>query len=127
MRGRASKFFIRKVIPIVGFLIMAWTLFSLSKVVWKNYQSEKETKLLKEETELLQEENQQLRNLIAYYKTDAYREKEARLRLGYKKPGEQVVLVPNVEEREVEYITDDSNTNKKNYQLWLDLFFKKKD
>ncbi len=106
---------------------MVWTLFSLSKIVWKNYQIEKEIKLLKEETEVLTEENQHLRNLIAYYKTDVYREKEARLRLGYKKAGEQVVLVPNIEEREIEYVTDDSDSNKKNYQLWLDLFFKNKE
>ena len=48
---------------------MVYTLFSLSKVVWRNYQIEKETRDLKEEIEMLEEENQHLLNLITFFTT----------------------------------------------------------
>lgn len=126
MKSRRQSFFLQKVIPIIGFIVMAYTLFSLSKVVWRNYQIEKETRDLKEEIEILEEENQHLLNLITYFKTDVYQEKEARKRLGYKKPGEEVILVPSVEDKTDTSEKFEETKSRKNWQLWWDFFFKEK-
>jgi len=128
MPRRRSQFFLKKVFPIAGFLLMFYTLFSLSKVIWKNYQIEKELKDLKETVSVLEEENQHFSNLISYFKTDAYREKEARQKLGYKKPGESVVLVPNVEEPSSVSVYQEENTKPKSTsRSWWDFFFKRTD
>ena len=124
MKIKRSNFFIQKVIPVVGFIIMVYTLFSLSKVVWRNYQVEKETTELEEEIVELEEENQKFSNMIAYFKTDAYREKEARQRLGYKKPGEEVVLVPDVGESSVTVTEAKKELPRTTSQAWWDFFFK---
>jgi cell division protein FtsB len=126
MQSRRRNFFWRKALPVLGFVVMIYTLFSLSKVVWRNYQIEKEMKTLKADIQLLEEENQRLTNLITYFKTDAYKEKEARQRLGYKKPGEEVILVPNIDDKSYTTTETEATQPKKNYQLWWDFFFKSK-
>ena len=126
MKSRRQSFFLQKVIPIIGFVVMVYTLFSLSKVVWRNYQIEKETRDLKEEIEMLEEENQHLLNLITYFKTDAYREREARKRLGYKKPGEEVILVPSVEDKTDASEESEETKPQGHWRLWWNFFFKSK-
>ncbi|MFC1651919.1 septum formation initiator family protein [Patescibacteria group bacterium] len=122
MKKRRQSLFLQKVIPIIGFVVMVYTLFSLSKVVWRNYQIEKETQDLKEEIGVLEEENQHLLNLIVYFKTDVYKEKEARKRLGYKKPGEEVILVPSVKDK-TDPDKDFETGPGSNWKLWWDFFF----
>ncbi len=124
MKKRRSNLFFQKIIPVIGSLVMLYTLFSLSKVVWRNYQIEKETSQLKEEINVLEETNQHFLNLIAYFKTDAYHEKEVRQRLGYKKSGEEVLLVPDIERNVVTEEQVEEQEDKKTYQIWWDFFFK---
>ena len=86
---------------------------------------------MEKEIEVLQAENIKLSNLISYFKTDTYKEKEARRLLGYQKPGEKVIIIPEIEEEIQENDQPSEQTEEikkdtqKNYQKWWDFFFVK--
>ncbi|MBN2585642.1 septum formation initiator family protein [Patescibacteria group bacterium] len=65
------------------------------EALWQNYAINKEINKLRAEIVRLQEEGRQLKYLIAYLGTESFKEREARRKLGYKKPGEQVLALPN--------------------------------
>ncbi len=58
------------------------------------YRLDREIVKLRQEIDDLTIKNQDLKNLIAYLKTDSFKEKEARRKLNYRKPGEQVLVIP---------------------------------
>lgn len=92
-----------------------------------NYQSEKEIASIKSQIKDLKLEKARLEALIAYYNTDAYKEKELRQRLLLKRPEEYVIAFPEDGE---EKTGDGSSESKKqvsepvrpNWQKWLDYF-----
>lgn len=111
-----------KLLTIAGILIIIYAAFALSRTLWQNYKMNRDITSLKKEIESLEKRRQELTNLIAYYKTESYKEKEARRRMGYQKPGEHVLIVvpannPQKEE-EAEVI------EKPNWQIWWEFFFK---
>lgn len=57
---------------------------------------------LEKEIQIFEEKNQQLKAGIAQTESESYLEKEARERLGLKKPGEEVVVIKKVESEEAE-------------------------
>ncbi len=129
MRKKKITLPISKFLTVVAFLIVIYAIFGLSKTIWQSYKINKRMKSLEKETEYLDAENTKLSNLIDYYKTETYKEKEARRLLGYQKPGEKVVIIPEVEEEIQEEEKQNGQnqnteeTNKDNYQKWLDFFF----
>ncbi|MFA5967269.1 MAG: septum formation initiator family protein [Patescibacteria group bacterium] len=93
------KFISRKKLNIkfgvlASMIVFAYMFFANGEALWQNYQINQEIAKLKVEIVQLGNENLQFKNLIAYLKTESFREKEARRKLGYKKPGEQVVAIP---------------------------------
>ena len=91
-----------------------------------NYKSEKEITLVKKEISELKLEKARLEALIAYYNTDAYKEKELRKRLLLKRPEEYVIAFPE----EVRSQKKEESSKKQqiggpvqpNWQKWLDYF-----
>lgn len=81
-------------------LIAGFILFSLGKSIWKNYLVVQNINAVKNEILNAETENKNLKNLIIYYQTDTYKELEARRKLGYKKPGENVLIIPEINPRE---------------------------
>jgi len=75
--------------------IFVYMLVGTVEALWQNYTINKEVDRLKAEIVQLQEEGRQLKYLIAYLGTESFKEREARRKLGYKKPGEQVLALPN--------------------------------
>jgi cell division protein FtsB len=122
---------ISKFLTIIGFLIVIYAIFGLSRTIWQSYKIKKQIKSLQVEIEVLEAENAKLSNLISYLKTDTYKEKEARKHLGYQKPGEKVVIIPEIEEKVQgkkepnEDSKDASKETRTNYQKWWDFFFTK--
>lgn len=92
-----------------------------------NYQSEKEINTIKKEISDLKLKKARLEALIAYYNTDAYKEKELRKRLLLKRPEEYVIAFPEVGGQKSE---DGAKAKKQqvgepvrpNWQKWLDYF-----
>lgn len=88
---RQLKFSVKVLIAAAVFIYM---LIATGEALWQNYRTNQEIAQLRIEITTLERENVQIKNLIAYLKTESFREKEARRKLGYKKPGEQVVALP---------------------------------
>lgn len=105
--------------------------FLLYQSVYFNYQTNKQISSLRVKIAELEQSKDQLDVLIAYYKTDSYRELEARKKLGMKMPGEKVVKV-DVRKTETadskftenkELATEKANIQSQaNWQLWVDFF-----
>lgn len=115
-----------KILTFLVFLIIFYAFFSLSKIFWKSYKLKTEISSLEKEISQLEERKRELKNLITYYGTSSYKEKEARQRLGYQKPGEHVLIImpektPSTVEEEEKL---QEKLEKPNWQLWWEYFFK---
>lgn len=90
-------------VAFVGYL-----LFLTFRAVNFNYQTNAKINSLNDEITLLESEQEYMQALNIYYNTDAYKELEARRKLGLKQPGETVIKIPidpeklsKIENREV--------------------------
>ena len=114
-----------RVVFIVGVGLLLYVALLLGKAFWANYQVNSQIKNLRLEIVKLEENNQQLQNYIAYYRTDAYREKALRQKLNYQKPGETVVATPRdnpVAKRVIQTEEEKIITNRSNWQKWIAYF-----
>jgi len=111
-----------RVLKIFIVLFIIYAGYALFKVFWRNIQIDKEIKKLNTEIDQLEAQNQDLKNLITYYKTESYKEKEARRRLGYQKPGEKVVIIVPSQEK-VPLEESPPQKEKNNLEVWWNFFF----
>lgn len=108
------------------FILLIYISSSAVHNLINNYQSEKEIASIKKEIADLKLKKARLEALIAYYNTDAYKEKELRKRLLLKRPEEYVIAFPEEERRKKK--GESSNTKqisepvRPNWQKWLDYF-----
>jgi len=100
LRGRELR---SQAIMAVGGIILIYIVVSTVQALWQNYQLDKELLHLREETAELKLHNKYLQNLIAYRKTESFKDKEARSKLNYQKPGEMVLIIP---ENDIERFTE---------------------
>jgi len=79
------------------FLLIIAAIFFVSisflRKTYKNYKINKEIENLKSKIESLKDENLELSSLINHLETDNFVEKEARLKFGLKKEGENVFII----------------------------------
>jgi len=77
---------------------------------------------LEKEIQILEEKNEQLKAGIARTESESYLEREARERLGLKKPGEEVVAIKKVESEEAEKPEEKNFWDKiwEKIQFWRD-------
>ncbi|MBI2589587.1 septum formation initiator family protein [Candidatus Berkelbacteria bacterium] len=81
------------VIRTLAVLMLSYVFINLGRAIQKNYSISEQIRQLKEDIETLEYRLAYLKNQIFYYQSTAYRELEARRRLGLKRPGETVVLI----------------------------------
>lgn len=112
-----SKFF------LVFFVVLFLTvLFGLAKGTIKSYQVDSEVEQLEKDISNLEGQNQDFKQLIQYLQTDAFIEQEAKLKMGYQKEGEHLVIIPQDQKNQ-------EKTNQPDYQLlsnpakWWAYFF----
>ncbi len=102
---------------------------------YRKYQLTQEINNLKTEIQKLEGKNEQLADLMEYLKEEPYLEKEARLKLNMKKPGERVVVIsdkgeeielpqPKEENNPVNVLTNIPEGETTNYWEWWQYFFK---
>lgn len=101
-----KRLFGSSIILIIGLLVLAYIFVSLGKEYIRRYQVNKEIDQLQEEVEKLESDNLKLVDLVDYLNSDQFIEKEARQKLGYKKPGENVVVI-----KEGNYIENQADAN----------------
>jgi len=108
-------------------LIVGYLIFIFSKSVWRNYEVNNQVLNLEEDIEELQIKQEYFENLIAYFETASFAEKEARSKLGLKKEGETVLALPRsaqFETKNEEKIDEGVVEEKSNYQKWWHFFFR---
>ncbi len=132
------KKFIRKMLGSKTFLFLIFIILiiltiNLVQESYHKYQLKKEISGLKLEIERLEGSKEQLSNLMEYFKNDSYLEKEARVKLNLKKPGEKVVILSRdsvvddsvlEKQEETEAESEDINIKTANYWKWWEYFFK---
>lgn len=118
--SKVFLFFI--VLALIGLVI------SLGQESYRKYQLTKEINGLKSEIERLEGKNQQMADLMEYFQEGSYLEKEARLKLNLKKPGEKVVVISQtagveVDKRIVGETENEVSNETTNLWKWWEYFF----
>ena len=110
-------------------LVVVFLGTGLGKEFYRDYQIQKEIDSLQSDISVLEKDNYKLSQLIEYYKTDEYKEAEARKRFNLKKDGESVVVVrpnPIDSEYDINEKNDNEESNLPNYLKWWNYFFASK-
>ncbi|MBU1092081.1 septum formation initiator family protein [Patescibacteria group bacterium] len=114
---------------VIAGIVFTYMFFATGEALWQNFQINQEIVVLKDNIIQLEQRNIQYKNLIAYLKTESFREKEARRKLGYKKPGETVVAIPQDTFLHIDPGTTKTNETPENKpvmsnpQKWWDYIF----
>jgi len=93
---RAAKFALSFSVKLIIAGVIGFILYGIGRSVWKNYQVVEKIDSLESEIFKEKENNENLKNLLVYYQTDSYKELELRKKLNYKKQGEKVVIIPEL-------------------------------
>jgi cell division protein FtsB len=121
-RGKIQSFFYSKNFIFACVILICLMGFALSKEYSRQSKVNEKIGELKQEALDLEESNFELAHLIGYLKSDEYVELEARKTLGYKKPGEKVVVIKNVNgDSQVKGAQDRKNGS--NPKKWFSYFF----
>lgn len=86
--------FVPKLTKLGVYLLVFWILFLLGRALWQNWDLKHSISKLNEQLLTLTQQKKDLENLNLYYNSDSFKELEARKRLGLKKPGEKLVVLP---------------------------------
>ncbi|MDO8507886.1 MAG: septum formation initiator family protein [bacterium] len=114
-----------KLIKIGGIAFLVYIFFLVGKTIYQNIKFNGIEKNLQREVDVLEAENTNLQNKILYYKTESYKERVMRERLGYQKPGEQVLVITAGPEGE-EQKKDVHKEKISNPQKWWNFLFPQK-
>ncbi|MDO8676661.1 MAG: septum formation initiator family protein [Candidatus Azambacteria bacterium] len=119
-----SKIFFIFLVPVSIALIIG-----IFQNFYHRYQVKKDLDRLNAEVMSLNKQKEDLDNLLDYYKNSSNLEKEARVRLNYKKEGEKVVVIlptaATSSSNETISASSLSDTNLPNYRQWWYYFFGK--
>lgn len=108
---------------LLAAVLLVVSLFS-GRVIYQQYTVNKEIKELQNQAEKIKKDNEQLTELIKYFGTQEYSDKQAREKLNLKKEGEFVVGLPQDSGNEQ---VASAPAQKSNLSQWFDYFFPKKD
>jgi cell division protein FtsB len=121
---------IETVLPMTigNFLLFALVIYLIvivGRSVWVNYKSNKDLDIQRQEIARLQNDVDMLQLEIAYYKTESFKEKEARAKLGYMAPGEKVLSLSadKPEDKVADSGKQEQAIKTPNYRLWISYFF----
>lgn len=111
------------------FLIIALIAISIVGVAllkgWRRSQElAKEVESLHSKISIYEQKNQEMDDLINYFQTDDFAEREARLRLNLKLPGEQVAILPGTGGVDDSSLETSQSLYNNNWQKWWNYFFK---
>lgn len=121
---------IEKVLPmtlgnLLLFAIIIYLLFVVGRSVWINYKSNNNLDVEREKITQLENDVELLQMEITYFKTQSFKEKEARAKLGYMAEGEKVISLSG--DKPEDKISDQGKKEQElktpNYRLWINYFF----
>jgi cell division protein FtsB len=118
-------FYNQYLIAFCGIIVIVLISYPLAKNLSKTHIIDQEINDLKKEIYDLNLTNSELKKAINFIESNDYLEKEARLNMGLRKPGEKVVVIKE-KENEIVYDQVDgakSFENSSNYKKWINYFF----
>ena len=106
---------------VLGILIAVYLVVVLTQTVKRNYDLNQQLNVLKSQISLLNDQKAELAYNLQYYGTDAFKEREARAKLGLQLPGESVIILPSPSPTPVPAtVTTVQVKTKSNLRQWLD-------
>lgn len=108
---------------IIGIAILS---VSLAKEIIRKVQIRQQISELEREIGTLEQHNQELNNLLAYFNSSTFQEKEAKVKLNLTAPGETVVVLPDTglaAEAESTAVAISNSEPTSNVQKWINYFF----
>jgi len=117
----SSKFFI-----ILLILILIGVITALGKEGYRKYQLDREIADLKKEISSLEEENKEISELLNYFESSEFLEKQARLKLNLLKQGEKLIIIRPEKKEVLSSSSVKENKTKKdisNIKKWWDYLF----
>ncbi|OGE76613.1 MAG: hypothetical protein A3C85_00330 [Candidatus Doudnabacteria bacterium RIFCSPHIGHO2_02_FULL_48_21] len=108
---------------VVGILLLMAIIFYLAKETYKKRQIDQVIAGLEDEIAAAEGRNKEILELISYYKTTEYKERQARSLLGLQKEGEFAVALPQSQSAKPSETAGANADNRANYQKWWDYFF----
>ena len=110
-------------------VLVSWVAYVSWKQLSRNQRIENEVDTLRQEADRIRRENETLAEKVQYFSGDAFREQEAKEKLGLKKAGEEVVVIKTLKAEEQKETTAVPLTavyvgeQYPNYRKWWQLFF----
>ena len=135
---KIKKILSSKIFLFIVVFILIFLLIGLIKETYRKHQLTSEINELKSNIDKLEGDNQQLVDLMDYFKEDSYLEKEARIKLNLKIPGETVVVLSkdiidgvevvrsgslDEEENKEADLENNDSVEVTNYWKWWEYFF----
>ncbi len=105
---------------LVGGAIILYLVVVLGQTVKRNYDLGHQVETMRTQITLLEEQKAQLSYGIQYYNTEAYRDREARSKLGLQLPGENVVIIPKASPTPTPAPASNQKSNRSNASSWFD-------
>lgn len=109
---------------ILGIAIMG---ISLTKEIIRKVQIQRQIQDLEQEINTLEQHNDELNDLIAYFNSSSFQEKEAKIKFNLTAPGETVVVLPESDQSTVAQtnttVAVTPTTRVSNVQKWINYFF----
>lgn len=123
MRILSSKWLLIVIIPILGWLTLSFIKIKLHADIVNNEVRELEAKI-----DNLEKGNEILEKFISFMSNPSFIERQARIKLNYKAPGEEVVFVyPDESAKTGSGSLDISKQNLPNYMKWWVYLFEIKN
>lgn len=92
-RSRIQHILASRAVIFIAIPLIVFVLYQLAIVLQKTFRTDKDIGLLQSQVADLEKSQKRLQEFNAFLNTDFFAEKEARLKLGMQKKGEQVVVV----------------------------------
>jgi cell division protein FtsB len=109
------------IVNVVGAILIVYLMVVLGQTVKRNYDLGRQIDDLKQQMTSLEDQKNELAYSLQYYKTDSFRDREARSKLGLQAPGENVVIIPQKSPSPAPTAgSSKPATRKSNLQQWFD-------
>jgi cell division protein FtsB len=113
------------VVNVIGVVAVVYLVVMLGQTIKRNYELNQQIIALNQQVSLLQAKKDQMTYDIQYYKTNSFRERQARAQLGLQLPGENVIIVPQKSPSASTQVLGDQTArpparSRSNLQQWLD-------
>lgn len=116
-----------RILIIAQFVLLSYLMYAVTLSVYKNHQIDRHIKLFYEKNAQLEEENLRIQQDIEYVRSTAYIRKIKKQNEGLVNPGEEVIVVPKVEEDEglFDLSSQDiyKDTENSNPSVWWEFIF----